>query len=167
MPISEDTFNDQSTRLIGHYRPGEPTDRFPDWLEEVYDAFLESERVTDATFAAAVSACIKTRTDHRLPLVAELKLYVEAEWLAYRREQEKALPAPRIEPTAPDADTFALNVAIGRARVRRRRGLIDEYRQRNGLHKHAPVPEDVWRGRDEPNDAEVNAVLAETAASPA
>lgn len=93
MPLSVETFNEQVQRLIGHYRPGEPTDRFPEWMDEMYSAFLEGERVTDASFEAAVTACVKTRTTRGLPLVAEFRMYVEAEWHATKHERA-ALPAP-------------------------------------------------------------------------
>ncbi len=73
-----------------------------------------------------------------------------------------ALPPPvAARPTGIDRDAFAWNVAIGRARARKRFALIDAYRKANGLHKHHPVPEAVWRGLDEPTETEVRAVSGE------
>jgi len=72
-----------------------------------------------------------------------------------------ALPPPEAPPTAADRGVFAWNVAIGRARARKRFALIDAYRKANGLHKHHPAPESVWRGLDEPTETEIRAVSGE------
>ena len=76
-------------------------DRFAEWLEEVDAAFTTSSVTSDSCLEAAVTECIRSRTSKGLPLVAELRLYVEAAWRDERREAAKALPAPAEPETRP------------------------------------------------------------------
>ena len=66
---------------------------------------MHSPTVTDETLAEAVTKCVKTRTHHGLPLVAELRMYVEAEWHALQRERNadaSLLPPPVDAPIRKD-----------------------------------------------------------------
>ena len=95
MPLTDRTFSQQATRLLDHYRAGEPVDRFAGWLDELDTAFTASEAVTDAMFTASVTRCIQKRTERGLPLVADLRQYVDAVRPDFVRAAEApALPAP-------------------------------------------------------------------------
>jgi len=159
MPISEAVLGRELDRLTGHFRPGEPKDRFAGWMQEYDTAFATSERTSDAIWQEAVTEAIRNFT--KLPLVGEMRQVVEAVRPDFVRDDVPALPPPALRPAGPNREAFAWNVAIGRAKARKRFALIEAYRKANGLHTHHPVPEDVWRGRDEPTDAEVRAVAGE------
>ncbi|HXI16211.1 MAG TPA: hypothetical protein VNM48_07555 [Chloroflexota bacterium] len=162
MPITEEAFNVQIGRLLGHYRPGEPGDRFASWLEEIDTAFVAAETTSDAAFTDAVTRCIRQRQTRGLPTVAELAPFVTDACQAEQRERAQALPAPARHASAPDPVARAWNVAVGRAMARKHIALIDAYRKANGLDARAPVPESVWQGLDEPTEDEIRAVLAES-----
>lgn len=171
MPLSPKAFSSQTSRLLGHYRPGEPTDRFADWLDEVSAAFVDSSIVNDATFTAAVTNCIKQRTSHSLPLVSDLLQYAEATWAAYRRwegeEERQALPPPKRSETGPDPSAYVRNLAIGKARQRKRIALINAYRSSlpPGVWKYGGEQSHHWRGKDTPTEEEIDAVLYEMRAN--
>ena len=167
MPLSPKAFQTQTSRLLGHYRPGEPTDRFADWLEEISSAFVDSQIVNDATFTAAVTNCIRQRSFHTLPLVSDLLQYAETTWAAYKRwageEERQALPAPKRSDAGPDPAIYARNIAIGKARQRKRIRLINAYRATlpPGVWKYGGEQSHHWRGRDEPTEAEIDTALIE------
>lgn len=56
---------------------------------------------------------------------------------------------------------FAPNYLRGKAKQRKRNALIDAYRVRHDIPGWCGVPEDVWRGQDEPDEAEIAAVRRE------
>ncbi|HXI14983.1 MAG TPA: hypothetical protein VNM48_01335 [Chloroflexota bacterium] len=130
--------------------------------KRLYVELLEAHPwITAETWKAAIPWLVWHHDGDYAPGPAQL---IEACREQHRKEQQeatKALPAPWAQSTRPDPNAFAWNVAIGRARARKRFALIDAYRKANGLPTQAQVPESVWHGLDEPTEAEIRAVSGE------
>lgn len=64
-------------------------------------------------------------------------------------------------PAAADRDAWDRNLAIGAARMRKRKALIEDWRRQQGpAHDwHTAIPENAWKGLDEPTPADVDAQL--------
>jgi hypothetical protein len=79
-----------------------------------------------------------------------------------RAAGERALPAPH-EQTRPDPAFYARNVAIGKARMRKRTALLNAYRATlpPGVWKYGGEQSHHWKGRDTPTEAEIDGVLRE------
>ncbi len=108
MPISEAVLGRELDRLTGHFRPGEPKDRFTGWMREYDTAFAQSARTSDAIWQEAVTEAI--RHFAKLPLVGEMRQVVEAVRADFVREDVPALPPPfrkadGIEPSDPHSCT--------------------------------------------------------------
>lgn len=158
MTVSSGVFAVQMARLLDTFHAGAPHDRYAGLLDEYEQAYAGQERMTDAAFTLAVTEALRHFTT--MPLPARAEFGAVAEWAILEMEHRKALPAPAVVPSSKPAN-FAWHVAIGRARMRKRRGLIEAYRAAEGLPVNAAVPEEVWHGLDEPTDAEVEAVMNE------
>lgn len=79
-----------------------------------------------------------------------------------REAGERALPAPR-DPSRPDPGAYARNIAIGKARQRKRNALINAYRATlpAGVWKYGGEQQHHWWGKDTPSEAEIDGVLRE------
>lgn len=78
---------------------------------------------------------------------------------------EPRLPAPPEPQTAKEVRraTVIRHIAIARARMRRRNHLIETYCRDNGLAiGHCAIPEEAWKGLDEPSPEEIAAIMRET-----
>ncbi|HXI15187.1 MAG TPA: hypothetical protein VNM48_02365 [Chloroflexota bacterium] len=132
--------------------------------QRLYVELLEAHPwISAETWKAAIPWLVWHHDGDYAPGPAQL---IEACREQHRKEQQaetnaKALPAPQTQPTRPDRNAFAWNVAIGRAMARKHLGLIAAYRKANGLDARAPVPASVWQGLDEPTEADIRAVAGE------
>jgi hypothetical protein len=79
-----------------------------------------------------------------------------------RAAGERALPPPQ-NPNRPDPGFYARNVAIGKARMRKRKAHISAYRATlpPGVWKYGGEQSHHWKGRDTPTEAEIDDVLRE------
>lgn len=100
MAVSETVFGAQSKRLVEHYRPGEPLDRFGGWLEELEAAFRTRDWLSDGAMTQAVSDCIRLCERRGLPTVQEVGLYLVVASRDVARAASHALPAPRRDDNA-------------------------------------------------------------------
>jgi hypothetical protein len=82
---------------------------------------------------------------------------------------EPALPMPDDPPTAREVRRALVlrHIAIGKARQRNRNRLMADYAKRHGLSLgRTEIPEEAWKGQDEPTPEEIAAVLRETRPEP-
>lgn len=130
--------------------------------------WLTAELVDDA-LTVFLDRKTERPEDRKLPPVGDFIDVCRAVKATNDRESRPKLPAPTRQYIS--LEEFGLerwdrNIAIGKARMRKRKALIDAYR--------ATLPAGVWKyggdfthlysgGRDEPTEAEVDAVLREMA----
>lgn len=79
-----------------------------------------------------------------------------------RAAGERALPVPQ-NPNRPDPGFYARNIAIGKARMRKRKAYLNAFRATlpPGVWKYGGEQSHHWKGRDTPTEAEIDDVLRE------
>lgn len=99
--------------------------------------------------------------DRKLPPVGDFIDVCRA--IKTSAESKRALPAPPREPASPEPAAYARNTAIGKARQRKRIGLLNAYRATlpAGTWLYGGEQSHHWRGKDTPTEAEIDAVLRE------
>lgn len=165
MHVSRAAFERAWARLASCYPqslPDEPTimGKMQLWA----DMLSDHHWITDQVFEDAVAwAC--WNIDDFLPTPAKFLEICRDVAAEGEREAQKALPPPAVVVSRPAPADFLRGMATGKARARKRFALIDAWRLAEGRPKNAMVPEAVWRGQDEPTEAEITAALHEMGAA--
>jgi hypothetical protein len=176
MPVSRDYANPtsdpflaQMQRVVQSAKPGAFPDAYTDWANECAAQIGDAEWMNDAVLERAVEISRQHMT--KVPTVKEFVGICKLAESELRQEAERATrralppPAPMAGTqserlTRPDRAFWERNVAIGKARGRRKQAAADAYRKSHRLKASDPVPVDVIRAAGEPSGAEVASVLA-------
>ncbi len=171
--IDRSTVEREAGRLLDSLDAGSDRTPFAGWVREL-SALAEGDWTADEWHLAVTLLLLDDTTDGRfLPTPAQFRVWLRHAREEREREEQRRLlpapaPAPTMPPTPPTTGTmkgpgstfFARNVAIGKARVRKRFTLIGEWRYREQC-PDGHVPREVWHGLDEPNEGEIDSELAE------